>query len=108
MYDYGFDMPDDRHSFYAVGPDGEPGTEALITVKIQRHWHPHPEDPDDVDYKCSFDICKDGDVVISLPVGTRQEQAQEVAHILFKEDAELTRGLWECDAIQRAEARMGA
>jgi hypothetical protein len=81
-YDYGFALPDVRHSFYAVGPDGEPGTESKITVRIQRHWHPHPEDDEVIDYDCSFNIYKDDELVIMLPVGTSQQQAEEVAHIL--------------------------
>lgn len=104
-YDYGFDFPDVRHSFYAVSD--EPGAEPKISVKIQRHWQPDPEDPEALGYRCSFNIYKDDELVISMPIGCDQGQAVEVAHILFKEDEELTRGMNECDAIQRAEARMG-
>ena len=108
VHDYGFDMPDIRHTFIARTQEDDPEDFPKITVRIQRHWQPHPEDPDSMQYKCSFDIFKDDQLVLQMPIGTREEQAREVAHILFQEDEEQTNALLDIMAMERAEQRVGA
>lgn len=98
-YDYGFDMPDTRYVF--ITPDGE-----RVTVNIVRHWY-KPDPSEELNFQVSFNIeCKTE--VTPLPIGTTQEQAMEIAHILYSEDKEATKQEQETEAMVQAEIRMGA
>jgi hypothetical protein len=100
MHDYGFDLPDTRHGFYDT--DGH-----FVAVRIVRSWHSHPEDPEEVDYDCSFDIIRGSDVT-HLPVGIDESRAVTIAHEMYEEDREATEGYNEIEAEYAAERRMGA
>ena len=101
-YDYGFELPDTRHSFYSSGE--------LVRVNIVRHWY-RPDDCDDeLSFKCSFDIVRASEVT-RLPVGCDESAAVEIAHLLYvqtEEDAEDTRSHRETEAMYAAERRFGA
>lgn len=102
-HDFGFDLPDARHSFYAKD-------EEFVTVKIVRHWISDPdyEDEDGAPtFKVSFNIEK-GNQTTNLPIGTREEEAIKIAHLLYEEDEESTKELNEMQAMEAAERRMGA
>jgi len=102
-YDYGFDLPDVRHTFFTE--DG-----GKVKVSIVRHWY-RTED-DETNFKVSFNIQYSNDTKrtsTELPMGTREEQAIEIAHTLYPgEDKEATDGWNKCEAISAAERRMGA
>jgi len=98
-YDYGFDLPDTRHSFYDI--NGE-----LTQINIVRHWYT-PEEDDEPTFKCSFDIVHGRDVT-HLPIGCDEEKAYGIAHNLYEEDAEATDDYNDTEAMYAAERRMGA
>ncbi len=97
--DYGFELPDTRHTFF--GKDGQ-----AVKVVIVRHWYQNDED-DEPSFKVSFDIIC-GHNHTSLPIGTREGQAIDIAHQLYEEDEELTKANDEVEAEYAAERRMGA
>lgn len=100
-YDYGFDLPDQRDSYYDTS--GE-----LVTIQIVRHWHCRDHyNAYYPDYDCSFDISR-GQVRTSLPIGCDQAKAEQIARVLYAEDAEATRQHHADLAIQLAELRTGA
>jgi len=99
-YDYGFDLPDTRHTFYSNGE--------LVAVKIIRHWY--QTEGDETNFKVSFDIERAGEVT-HLPIGCDNSKAVDIAHQLYaqtEEDIEDTNSNWETEAIYAAERRMGA
>ncbi len=104
VHDEGFDLPDIRHTF--LTEDGE------VTVRIVRHWYMN-DDEYEPDFKVSWDIHYDrfergGTEITNLPIGTYEEQAVEIAHVLYKEDEEATKDNNETNAMYEAERRMGA
>ena len=102
-YDYGFDLPDIRYSFYSMGE--------LVKVNVVRHWYsPDDYDDDEPGFKCSFDIVRDNQVA-HLPIGCDESKAIDIAHQLYEqteEDVEDSNSHWETEAIYAAERRMGA
>lgn len=98
MTDYGFELPDTRHTFFTKN-------EQIVKVVIVRHWY-QVED-DEPNFKVSFDIIC-GETTTCLPIGTREGQAIDIAHQLYEEDEELTCANDEVEAEYAAERRMGA
>jgi hypothetical protein len=98
-HDYGFDLPDSRHSY--VAKDGD-----VVEVVIRRHWY--QDEDENTRYKISFDIVKGRNVVMVLPIGTDESAAIDVAHRLFSVDRQATREHRETEAMYAAERRMGA
>jgi hypothetical protein len=108
-HDYGFDLPDNRYQFIT-----EEGT---VSISIVRNWYTL-EESDEPDFKVSWNINyepfndyrrgNNKSSAIYLPIGSTEDQAIEIAHILWKEDAEATKGERELQAEYDAERRMGA
>ncbi len=101
--DYGFDLPDARHTFFTKD-------EGSVVVTIVRHWYGGEDD--EPSFKVSFNIThkdKTGkETLTQLPIGTREEQAIEVAHNLYEEDVEASDAYREIMAEEAMERRMGA
>lgn len=104
--DYGFDLPDARHTFFTKD-------EGKVVVTIVRHWYyPDGYEDDEPTFKVSFNITHTTEAgkptVTELPIGTREEQAITIAHELYEEDTEATESWNETEAMYEAERRMGA
>ena len=101
VHDFGFELPDMRHHFICI--DGDE-----VKVIVVRHWFVNDEDESsEPNFKVSFDIIK-GKSVTSLPIGTNESRAIDVAHQLYDEDFEATTAIKEVDAMYEAERRAGA
>jgi hypothetical protein len=102
-HDFGFDLPDTRHQFIT--------TDGKVSVIIIRHWYMN-DDEYEPDFKVSFDIHFDGfdgqNKITNLPIGTTEEQAINIAHVLWNADEEATDSLDELKAMEEAERKMGA
>jgi len=92
--DYGYDLPDTRHTFLDQ-------RERRIDVVIWR-------EPWGDSYRVRFCILCDGDTTLMLPPDTDEHIATQVAHVLFVEDPEVTREVSEMLALQADEIRHGA
>ena len=99
MIDYGFELPDTRHSFYST--DGE-----LVNITVVRHYYQNDED-DETLYDCSFNITKGG-AITELPKGCCEDKALQIAHQLYEEDVEATNDWLDTQSIYEAECRAGA
>lgn len=100
-YDCGFDLPDNRHSFYSNGE--------LVKVNIVRHWY-QDEYHERTLFKVSFDIVK-GKEITHLPIGCDESKARDIAHQLYEQtdgDIEDSNDWNDTQAIYDAERRMGA
>ena len=103
-YDYGFDLPDVRHTFLT--------TTGRVEIVINRHWY-QDDEQDDPRFKVSWTIryadfeggnhCR-----LDLPVGITEDKALRVAHELYEEDEEATQEWNDIEAEYAAERRMGA
>ena len=105
-YDYGFDLPDTRHEF--ITKDG-----GNVCVNIVRNWYIDEDEDREAQFKVSWDIhYSNPDTRVSkeinLPIGSTEDQAITIAHTLWEEDEEGTRGIQEMRAEEEAERRMGA
>jgi len=98
-------LPDVRHTFFTKEGEGR------VNVVIVRHWFVH-EDYDEPDFQVAFDINYIVNGITqqrtSLPVGTDESKAINIAHELYEEDVDYTREWWEAEEMERAERRMGA
>lgn len=74
--DCGFELPDRRHEWYTK--DGE-----LVSIHIQRHWFRVEDDEDEMNFDVSWQIRLDNKPVMCLPRKTFEEQAIEIASILY-------------------------
>ncbi len=106
MYDYGFELPDVRDEY--ICKDG-----ATIKILINRHWgYGQYDEDEEPTFQVSFDIIRKdelhGQEVTHLPIGTREEQACEIARKLYEEDEEESQAIYEMRAEEAAERRMGA
>ena len=99
-YDYGFDLPDQRDSYYDTS--GE-----LVAIQIVRHWRTRDDDSDYPDFDCSFDIIR-ANVRTSLPIGSDQANAERIARQLYPENTKATREHYLDLAMELAERRAGA
>lgn len=102
MYDYGFELPDIRDTYYST--DGE-----RVEILIVRNWEYNYTDDNEDDeptFKVSFNINHKG-IITSLPIGTRQHVAEDIARKLYPEDVDATNELRQDLAQQNAELRMG-
>jgi len=103
--DYGFELPDVRVELATVD-------EGTVKIKIIRHWFtPEGGEEDDPQFKVSFDIgytARDGrEAITSLPIGTTEDKAEEIARILYEIDEDGTRQIEEVRAMEEAERRLG-
>ncbi len=100
--DYGFDLPDERYSYY--DKEGE-----LVSIHIIRDWVNEDEfgDLDEPRFKVRFKIVR-GDEVTNLPYASDESKAIEVAKKLYPMDRQASMEHWESESISRAERRMGA
>lgn len=99
-YDYGFDLPDTRHTFYSGGK--------LVSVSIVRHWY--QEEDEESLFEVSFDIARDNKVT-HLPIGCDESKAYDIAHQLYEqsaEDIEDTESNDDIEAEYAAERAFGA
>jgi hypothetical protein len=96
--DYGFDLSDDRYSFY--DKSGE-----VVTVRIARDWYQTEED--ETSFHARFDVVRSGEVT-SLPRSVDERKAIEIAEKMYPIDRKASRELWETEAISDSERRMGA
>ena len=101
-YDYGFDLPDERHSYYDKG--GE-----LVTIHILRDWEFEDSygDYDEPKFKVRFKIVRGG-IVTSLPHGVDESKAISIAETMYPIDETASRSRWEVESMERMERRMGA
>lgn len=100
MHDYGFDLPDTRHTFYDTAGEA-------VKVNIVRHWRSSEYDDEETTFDCSFDIIR-GHEVTNLPIGINESKAVDIAHTLYTEDEEATNSYNEIEAEYAAERRLGA
>ncbi len=99
VHDYGFDLPDTKHTF--MDEEGR-----VIAVVIRRDWF-ETEDHES-DYRVGYDITVDGKVELSLPAGTTLVAALGVAQLLHPVDEEATAEIHEDDQMAALELRTGA
>jgi len=99
--DYGFELPDTRHTF--IAKDGD-----KVTISIIRYWKTlDPFREDTPAYDISFSIDKSIHCT-RLPIGCDQNKAIDIAHQLYQQDDEATKTNDEIDAMEAAEHRAGA
>ena len=101
-YDYGFDLPDARHSYYDK-------TGELVTVHIIRDWEFEDRygDYDEPKFKVRFKIFR-GSEVTTLPYGVDECKAISIAESMYPVDIEASKSYWEVESMERMERRMGA
>jgi len=95
--DLGFELPDTRHTF--IDTEGKE-----VKVVIVRHWTRDEEGDDD--WYPTFNIVR-GRVITELPVGVDQVGAENIAHIMYKEDETATDDYNQVLAEEEYERRMG-
>lgn len=100
--DYGFDLPDERHSYY--DKEGE-----FVSIHIVRDWVFEDEngDFDEPHFKVRFKIVR-GDEVTNLPQGCSESRAIEAAKKLYPVGRRESEAHWRTQSIERAERGMGA
>jgi hypothetical protein len=101
-YDYGFELPDTRYTFYSNGE--------RVAVKIVRQWYQDDFEDDEPRFKCSFEIVRARETT-HLPTGCDESKAIDIARQLYpqtEEDIEDTNSEREYEAECAAERRMGA
>ncbi|MFD1675642.1 hypothetical protein [Alicyclobacillus fodiniaquatilis] len=81
IYDYGFDNPDQRHTF--VDEDRH-----VIAVHIHRNYRePHNlfEEENDLNFDVTYFVTVDSQKDFHFPVGVDEQTAIRVAHLIYKE-----------------------
>jgi len=103
--DYGFEFPDVRDEY--IAKSGEE-----ITVRIERDYRRGGDyydlEDDDITFDIHFDTCIDGKPRVSLPIGVSQEKAEKTARLLYPEDREASKSMYDVRSIERQERERGA
>lgn len=101
-YDYGFDLPDQRYSYY-----DKSGQE--VQIWILRDWRMEDEygEYDEPRFDVRWKIVRGSEETL-LPKGLHESKAIEIAEKMYPVDRRASRDLWELRAEEEAERRMGA